>query len=109
MTKPIRYQSVTVSLQNTDEEIDAAADQMGLSGGEELKRLLTFAGQIRTYGEESDLVPPQLISALLDFVAQILRDCYTPEQHGELIGDLTQQLWILTGLDPENQATETTH
>jgi len=104
---PYNATPVNVSLSHTAEEIEAAATEMGMSA-DDLKRIMVFAGHLCDHADRSGLNPPELVSAVLDFVARIIRDCYTPAQYGALIADITHQLWALTGAQAD-EPPATTH
>ena len=105
MTKR-KYTPISVSLSHTEAQIQEAAEQMGLEGGaEELKRHLLFAGHMRHHAEKSGCTPPETIGLLLDFIGQILREAYDEEQHAELITDITEYLWAITGMTSDTADT----
>jgi len=85
---------LSVALGDDPAEWEAAAKAAGVTV-EDLRKVIAFGEHLREEAMERDLIPPLIISATVNVIADVIKGCYPDEVtlRSELVTALFHQLW----------------
>jgi hypothetical protein len=80
----------------TDADLCEAAREIGVPA-DRLRRIVDFSETLRIAADEADLVAPEIVSALLNIIGELIRGCYPQEKQHLLLMDIHHQLTAVVG------------
>jgi|TARA_R110002020_G_scaffold55103_13_gene153179 hypothetical protein len=87
------------------EDLRAAATEAGLEPTY-IEGIIKFTDHIKEETTDRNLQPPQIISACVYIVGEVIRKAYDAEDHADICTDTFQQLWDSCELPRDNEEQE---
>jgi hypothetical protein len=87
---------IIVPVEATPEELEAAAAKIGV-GPDQLRRIMAFSETIRDEADKADMTPPEVVSASLNIIGELIRDFYPQQKQHLLLMDIHNQLTEVVG------------